>query len=214
MRSARLSTPYRLLSYGYDTSVDETEPMEHVVHDFLRRLSDLREDTETEMLPILFIAHSLGGILLKSALAISYDTHDAISNALATALFFGVPSNYVRDYERVATEEVDDAAQTPLMRALRQDLIFLGSTNVKFDEVGLPVKYRCQYFLESAGEVDARELEEGELARLSSQDKVKLSKGHGPMIRYLRRDEPDYQRVAVCVKAAVDRLLADPTTVL
>ena len=39
-------TPYRLLSYGYDTSVDETKPMEHVVHDFLRRLSDLREDTE------------------------------------------------------------------------------------------------------------------------------------------------------------------------
>ena len=94
--------------------------------------------------------------LASQALAISYDTHDAISNALATALFFGVPSNYVRDYERVATEEVDDAAQTPLMRALRQDLIFLGSTNVKFDEVGLPVKYRCQYLLESAGEVDAR----------------------------------------------------------
>ena len=67
-----------------------------------------------------------------------------------------MPSNYVRDYERAATEEVDDAAQTPFMHALRQDLIFLGSTNVKFDEVGLPVKYRCQYFLESAGEVDAK----------------------------------------------------------
>ena len=39
-------TPYRLLSYGYDTSVVETKPMEHVVHDFLRRLSNLREDTE------------------------------------------------------------------------------------------------------------------------------------------------------------------------
>ncbi|KAL1739996.1 hypothetical protein HDZ31DRAFT_48378, partial [Schizophyllum fasciatum] len=199
---------FRVLSYGYDTAADDPEPMENVVRDFLLKLNDLRRKTQTEALPILYIAHSLGGILLKSALMLSSEGLDIISSVPAAALFFGVPANYARDYERVCGE-ANPQAESPNMQALRRDLMFLGSNNVRFEEAGLPSRYHCQYFLESTGLEDVRGLEEGELARLPLQEKVKLSKGHGPMIRYANRDEPDYQRIVACMKSAIERLLVE-----
>ncbi|TRM64200.1 hypothetical protein BD626DRAFT_619232 [Schizophyllum amplum] len=187
--------PFRLLSFGYDSTSDDVQPMEVVVRDFLCKLTELRRETQGR------------GILLKSALALSADCHDALSTAPASALFFGVPTNYVRDYERVCSDIADESTMSPLMCILRQDLMFLGATNVKFDEVGLASRYHCQYFTESTGLEDVRPLEEGELARLPNQERIRLSKGHGPMIRYASREEPDYQRVAACAKAAIERLL-------
>ncbi|TRM64208.1 hypothetical protein BD626DRAFT_491097 [Schizophyllum amplum] len=202
------NSPFRLLSFGYDTGASDSEPMEVMTRNFLCKLIDLRRETQTDALPLLFIAHSLGGIILKSALALSADAHDALCVAPATALFFGVPTNYVRDYERIRSDAADEITMSPPMRVFRQDLVFLGATNVRFDDAGLPARFHCQYFTENTGLEDVRPLEEGELARLPTQERIRLSKGHGPMVRYADREEPDYQRVAACVKAAVERLLA------
>ncbi|KAF8523906.1 hypothetical protein BU17DRAFT_85349 [Hysterangium stoloniferum] len=60
----------RILSYGYDayTKRSSEQTLYGRAQDFLARLSMLRETGETKDRPIIFIAHSLGGIILKSAL--------------------------------------------------------------------------------------------------------------------------------------------------
>ncbi|KAF8511483.1 P-loop containing nucleoside triphosphate hydrolase protein [Hysterangium stoloniferum] len=61
----------RILSYGYD-AYTESSSSQQTLHghaqDFLARLSMFREADGTTKRPIIFIAHSLGGIILKSAL--------------------------------------------------------------------------------------------------------------------------------------------------
>ncbi|KAF8522705.1 hypothetical protein BU17DRAFT_34923, partial [Hysterangium stoloniferum] len=59
----------RIWSYGYD-AYTENASSQQTLHghakDFLAKLSMYREADRTTRRPIIFIAHSLGGIILKS----------------------------------------------------------------------------------------------------------------------------------------------------
>jgi alpha-beta hydrolase superfamily lysophospholipase len=67
----------RIITYGYDS---RTHSSEHLTRqtlyghatNFVSRLSLYREETETERRPIIFIAHSLGGIIVKSVSIFSF----------------------------------------------------------------------------------------------------------------------------------------------
>ncbi|KAF8515163.1 hypothetical protein BU17DRAFT_51957 [Hysterangium stoloniferum] len=61
----------RIWSYGYDAYTENASSQQTVhghAQDFLAKLSNSRETDRTTRRPIFFIAHSLGGIILKSAL--------------------------------------------------------------------------------------------------------------------------------------------------
>ncbi|KAF8518819.1 hypothetical protein BU17DRAFT_90595 [Hysterangium stoloniferum] len=69
----------RILSYGYDAYTNSSLS-EHTLHghaqDFLAKISMSRETGETKGRPIIFIAHSLGRIILKSALIEANVAHE------------------------------------------------------------------------------------------------------------------------------------------
>ncbi|KAF8530593.1 hypothetical protein BU17DRAFT_79430 [Hysterangium stoloniferum] len=61
----------RILTFGYDAYTDSSSSVQTLhghAQDFLARLCMSRETIDTKQRPIIFIAHSLGGIILKSAL--------------------------------------------------------------------------------------------------------------------------------------------------
>ncbi|KAF8509008.1 hypothetical protein BU17DRAFT_99331 [Hysterangium stoloniferum] len=61
----------RIWSYGYDAYTENSSSQQTLhgrAQDFLTKLSMSREADRTTRRPIIFIAHSLGGIILKSAL--------------------------------------------------------------------------------------------------------------------------------------------------
>jgi hypothetical protein len=71
-------------------------------------------------------------------------------------LFFGVATSYASDYQRFASSHLDQGEATPVspeMKALRDDVIFLGSHSVCFTESAAKDgdRFRCQYFLEGTG---------------------------------------------------------------
>ncbi|KAF8529589.1 hypothetical protein BU17DRAFT_79603 [Hysterangium stoloniferum] len=69
----------RILSYGYDAYTNSSlseQTLHGHAQDFLARLSMSRETGETKERPIIFIAHSLGGIILKSALIQANVAHE------------------------------------------------------------------------------------------------------------------------------------------
>ncbi|OIW29603.1 hypothetical protein CONLIGDRAFT_654146 [Coniochaeta ligniaria NRRL 30616] len=94
----------RILTYGYDTKirhriqgpVSRKTVIDHA-GDFLYSLEALRRNPNERGRPILFVAHSLGGIVVKEALRQSRGCASAkphihgIFDATAGLLFFGTP---------------------------------------------------------------------------------------------------------------------------
>jgi len=93
----------RILSYGYDANTRGHEQLSVETLDghataLVSKLALKREETSTKERPIIFLAHSLGGIILKNALIHAYSTHrnhlndhKAIDLSTYGILFLGTP---------------------------------------------------------------------------------------------------------------------------
>jgi protein SERAC1 len=71
----------RILSYGYDayvvrTSVAGSNGVEQHANNFLLDLKNARSDNNASQRPIIFVAHSLGGIVCKRAILLSRNRRD------------------------------------------------------------------------------------------------------------------------------------------
>jgi hypothetical protein len=93
----------RIISFGYDADVStflsrtSDRSIFSVAQDLIVRLESLRESTGLGDLPIIFLAHSLGGIVVKDALKFSQDQEDFQSHLFSIfkstygVMFFGTP---------------------------------------------------------------------------------------------------------------------------
>jgi hypothetical protein len=64
----------RFITYGYDTAVvasDSNQGIRELAHTLLDGLTEFRRSTQTQQRPLLFVCHSLGGVVLKEALVMS-----------------------------------------------------------------------------------------------------------------------------------------------
>ncbi|MCJ1471434.1 hypothetical protein MMC13_000073 [Lambiella insularis] len=99
----------RIISCGYEASKSSTTAMEVIAASLLADLVRLRMglDTASERRPIVFLAHSFGGPLLKGALAMSHDAGsevgiDSINASTYGILFFGVPEHAENSFDKLA----------------------------------------------------------------------------------------------------------------
>src|SRR5271170_4028519 len=93
----------RIMSWGYDANTHSTKELSAMyLYDHAQKLvSDLslhRQIDKTDTRPIIFVAHSLGGIVLKSALIHSDSTrskhlyhHKSIKTSTYGIVFMGTP---------------------------------------------------------------------------------------------------------------------------
>lgn len=88
----------RILSYGYDSFAASSRYLVRQIlfseaENLLLELCHLREKSNTKGRPIIFLAHSLGGILLKSALIRSKSAIKKLDIYTSTTsiVFFGTP---------------------------------------------------------------------------------------------------------------------------
>ncbi|MCJ1423210.1 hypothetical protein MMC29_001092 [Sticta canariensis] len=93
----------RVISWGYDANTHSNSPIsaQHLYDHAKTLVSDLclnRKLTKTQTRPIVFVAHSLGGIILKSALIHSdaarkgaLEEHQSIKLSTYGILFMGTP---------------------------------------------------------------------------------------------------------------------------
>jgi hypothetical protein len=64
----------RFITYGYDTAVvasDSNQGIRELAHTLLDELTEYRRSTQTQQRSLLFVCHSLGGVVLKEALVMS-----------------------------------------------------------------------------------------------------------------------------------------------
>jgi hypothetical protein len=86
----------RPIIYGYDTQLVQSESVQTIddlASSFIARLASIGK-AYTSAKPLIVIVHSLGGILLKSALVQMAGGPDrgSILNSIKMIIFFGVPS--------------------------------------------------------------------------------------------------------------------------
>jgi len=92
----------RFLTYGYDTAVvasHSNQGVHELAHTLLDGLVTFRQRTQTHRRPLLFVCHSLGGVVLKEALVLSSKITDAKQKRLLEVMtvtyrliFMGVPN--------------------------------------------------------------------------------------------------------------------------
>jgi hypothetical protein len=92
----------RIVTYGYDTGVvasDSNQGISQLARTLLDGLAIFRQRTQTQQRPILFVCHSLGGVVLKEALVISSKAIEAkhkklleITTVTYGLVFMGVPN--------------------------------------------------------------------------------------------------------------------------
>jgi triacylglycerol esterase/lipase EstA (alpha/beta hydrolase family) len=122
----------RVLLFGYNSNVAfETSiagVREQAVN-LLNRLASKREDAEER--PIIFVAHSLGGIIVKRALVEAKldDTYKAIRDATYGIAFFGTPhqgGNFAKlgDIAASIVRGVLHNPKNTFMEALKKDSLF------------------------------------------------------------------------------------------
>ncbi|CAG9999233.1 unnamed protein product [Clonostachys byssicola] len=94
----------RVLLYGYDTTLPGSHSKQSIAdlgNSLMETVTAFRSKTQTLRRPIIFIGHSLGGLLIKEALLLSRrkfgETKTTISRATFGILFFGVPNHGLRN---------------------------------------------------------------------------------------------------------------------
>uniref|UniRef100_A0A0B7JWK8 Nephrocystin 3-like N-terminal domain-containing protein n=1 Tax=Bionectria ochroleuca TaxID=29856 RepID=A0A0B7JWK8_BIOOC len=90
----------RILVYGYGSAVTDKDSkisIEGLARSFLDSYKAFRQTTETTQRPIIFIGHSLGGLLIKEALILANQNDKDRENSdffksASGLMFFGVPN--------------------------------------------------------------------------------------------------------------------------
>ncbi|KAF2968642.1 hypothetical protein GQX73_g4898 [Xylaria multiplex] len=83
----------RVMSFEYDASINSMSVanVRDAARSLLELLRDKREDTIYSDVPIVIVAHSLGGIVIKQALVLAEDDYPNMANCTKGIVFFGTP---------------------------------------------------------------------------------------------------------------------------
>lgn len=93
---SRIHVRARIFSYGYDSAVfsKSVADIDQAARILLSRLLGKRRTSEDKSRPIIFIAHSLGGLVVKQAMIQAWtrnEYYDDILENVKGCLFLGVP---------------------------------------------------------------------------------------------------------------------------
>lgn len=86
----------RIMTYGYDSALKWSKSRMTLIdfaEDLLLRLKNSREGPQEQRRPLIFVCHSLGGVVLKQALVMAslYDEYTDIALSTSGIAFFGTP---------------------------------------------------------------------------------------------------------------------------
>ncbi|KAF2176608.1 hypothetical protein K469DRAFT_812982 [Zopfia rhizophila CBS 207.26] len=222
----------RVLLYGYDTSLLDNESkdsIEDLGSRFLESIKAFRADT-TNHRPIIFIGHSLGGLLIKEALVRARKKSDdpqnlALCKACYGLLLFGVPNLGLRN------EQLNSIVQGRPNQVLIRDLVvdddsepspFLKRISDQFSEC-CKGQYRVISFFERKRSSTVQIRPDGTLAKIgpktfmvtqksatstgltavADENNISLNMDHSGLVKYESRTQEEYNIVKEKLKVLV-----------
>jgi hypothetical protein len=125
----------RVLIYGYDSHLLNSESFQTIRNISLAFINKIRSLglTEPSAKPVLFLAHSLGGIVVKQAMVQIANTpalERAFLPKVKRAIFFGVPNKGMLVSHLLPM--VEHQPNEPLIRSLCEDSPYLAQLDEQF----------------------------------------------------------------------------------
>jgi hypothetical protein len=145
-------TRIRSIIYGYDTSLvmsESFQTVEDIAITFIARLKSIGRTSFTAK-PIVFLAHSLGGILLKQALvemASRGEMENFIFSTTREIIFFGTPNRGM--HMRHLLPMVKGQPNASLVKLLSPTSVYLSQLDEQFSGLALIRDVRILSFYET-----------------------------------------------------------------
>ena len=144
----------RSLIYGYDTKIFKShsfQDLDDIARSFIESLKEIRR-TSASTNSLVFLAHSLGGIVLKRALVLlvrdSNDEERKLFESVKGLIFFGVPhkgmeiSHFLAMVAKQPNEDL-------INRALSPDSILLSELDAEFASISLNINKSIRFVYET-----------------------------------------------------------------
>ncbi|KAI9795942.1 MAG: hypothetical protein M1833_006590 [Piccolia ochrophora] len=211
----------RIMSYGYNSKTAFSRAITNIdndAEDLLNRLDNRRETEEERKRPILFIAHSLGGLVVKKALIIARERSGQYRNLLKSVqgcVFFGVPhrGSDIAFWVNYPAKLLDHGllglgGNTAYIDALKTNSSTWRAISKQFVERAEPLEIRTFYETERLGNVL---IVDEESARLNLPKEVAVgvaSSNHINMCKFNNVDSQRYEPVWKAVRKLAQEAIA------
>ncbi|KAA8893236.1 hypothetical protein FN846DRAFT_963294, partial [Sphaerosporella brunnea] len=209
-------TNIRIMTYGYESGFEEGSNSNATLVDYRRNFIQLLKNSRSRARkrPIIFIGHSLGGILVQQTLVDAYRNpqNKEILEATIGLFFFGTPHQGLRTEELERVIDVASHKRGNLILQLREGAEFLQTQKEDMIRVWEYVKRgKVVSFYEIRDTATVRKSNSGRLSRdgpevemvkkfsahlyLSFEDRIPIDKDHTNMVKFDSQGDSDYQTV-------------------
>ncbi|CAG9999707.1 unnamed protein product [Clonostachys byssicola] len=202
----------RILTYGYDAYIvlkSAVAGANRLIDHATNLVTDLTADRAgASSRPLIFVAHSLGGLVCKEAILISRDNperrrQDIFLN-LKGIIFMGTPHKgaWVADWAKVPASALGlfKSTNKSLLRILETDDQLLESIQLKFlalvrqqREAGRKLEVRC--FFEELPLPVVGKVVSKESATFEGYDPISIHANHRDMVKFSSAEENGFKRV-------------------
>ncbi|KAL8654315.1 MAG: hypothetical protein Q9226_003490 [Calogaya cf. arnoldii] len=219
-------TNTRVMSYGYDSLVAFSKSVagvEDFAADLLNRLNDERSTAQENLRPVVFICHSLGGIVFKKALVLAHQRSTTYSNLLDRVqgvMFLGTPHRgsdvaYWMGFVARAfqTAQLGTGTNSKLLEALEKNSSTLSNISQEFVERGAGLKIRTFYETEKMDYMNSLVVT-ADSARLNLPNEklpVPIQANHRTMCKFADASSQKYRPVWKALSQLVEAAKGGPS---
>lgn len=206
-------TTARILTYGYDAYVvrGSVAGSNRLIDHATNLLNDLTTDRDLHNAasrPIIFVAHSLGGLVCKKAILSSRNNPDAhlrnVFNHTKGVIFMGTPhkGSWMADWARIPASALGLVKSTnkSLLEILRTDNQLLEAIQIEFWSMirelqgeGRRLEVTC--FYEELGLPVVDKVVSKESATLEGYKMISIHANHGDMVRFSSANDNGFTRL-------------------
>ncbi|CAI4211528.1 unnamed protein product [Parascedosporium putredinis] len=206
-------TAARILTYGYDaygaklSVVSSNRLIDHATN-LLNDLTTERSSAGAASRPLIFVAHSLGGLVCKEAILLSRNHPEAhlrgIFDSVRGVIFMGTPhkGSWMADWAKIPISALGLVKSTNgfLLDVLKSDNQYLESLQVRFwsmtrelREAGRAFEVTC--FFEELPMSVVGEVVSKESATLEGYSSFSIHANHSDMVRFASAEENGFKRL-------------------
>ena len=201
----------RVLTWGYDVQIEQLlssasqASIFHHAETLLSDLGTLRSSASDKMKPIIFIAHSLGGIVVKDALSLSGNERTFFNEILPATpgvMFLGTPhhGSKVASLGKIAFELSKALLQKPniqILRGLEVNSEILERIARSFGQVLASGRLKVHSFREELVTKGAKIVEDfSSTIGYLNETRGSLHANHRDIAKFSSLDDVKFQRVA------------------
>ncbi|KAK8199023.1 uncharacterized protein BKA78DRAFT_300874 [Phyllosticta capitalensis] len=227
---ANQNSRIRVLSFGYDANLvrwrggSSNGRVYGYARSLMQELVEHREHLGGENCerPIVFVGHSLGGLVIKSTICQAHQRNPEkpernIFDQTVGFVFIGTPhhGSDLTAWAKYLERTLEIAQRSPnnnLLDVLSPDAVQLKDLSENFDTVATrskPIEKYCCYetWSTTVGGIDVGQIVSEMSSRMNDAECVAIKANHVGMCKFNNAEDPNYRAVARCIKKLVSQVV-------